>query len=431
MFPASGPLDGGVGVEDGLAHGGPRRGVHAPAQRVDVVSGRGLLVEAGEHQLGELVAGDALDRLVEGDHALFDELVGDAEGRRRRALAHAGLEHPQLAALDGELDVAEVAVVVLQRVHDAHELFVAVGVDAFQVGEGDGVAHTRHDVLALGVLEVVAVDAGAPGGRVAGEGDPGAGVHAEVAEDHGADVDGGAEVGGDAFLAPVERGAGGVPGLEDRPDGAGHLFAGVGREGAAGPVGDDLLEAIDETAEVVGVEVEVVGDALGLLGLLDRLFEEVAVDVLDRLAEHLDEAAVGVPGEALVAAPFGQAEDGLVVEADVEDGLHHARHGEPGPRTHAHQEWVVGAAQSAPHLLLQTHEVGLDLFVQAVGHAAVVEVVPARLGGDGEAGGNREAEVGHLGEVGALATEKILHVLVALGERVDVLGHGGTPSLSR
>ena len=31
------------------------------------------------------------------------------------ALADPGLQHPQLAALDGELDVAQVPVVVLQR----------------------------------------------------------------------------------------------------------------------------------------------------------------------------------------------------------------------------------------------------------------------------------------------------------------------------
>ena len=48
----------------------------------------------------------------------------------------------------------------------------------------------------------------------------------------------------------------------------------------------------------------------------------------------------------------------------------------------------------------------------------------AGLGGDREPGRDVQAHVGHLGEVGALAAEQVLHVPVALGEVVDVLGHG-------
>ena len=72
-------------------------------------------VELREHQLRQLGAGDPFERLVHGDQLLVDELGCDPEGRRCGALADAGLEHPQLAPLDGELDVAQVAVVGLER----------------------------------------------------------------------------------------------------------------------------------------------------------------------------------------------------------------------------------------------------------------------------------------------------------------------------
>ena len=52
-----------------------------------------------------------------------------------------------------------------------------------------GVADPGHHVLTLGVDQVVAVGGGVAVGRVAGEGDPGAGVLALVAEHHGLDVD--------------------------------------------------------------------------------------------------------------------------------------------------------------------------------------------------------------------------------------------------
>ena len=52
----------------------------------------------------QLCAGDALQRLFFADHAFFDQLYCDAEGCSRRALADAGLQHPELAVLNGELD---------------------------------------------------------------------------------------------------------------------------------------------------------------------------------------------------------------------------------------------------------------------------------------------------------------------------------------
>ena len=169
-------------------------------------------------------------RLVDGDELLVDELGGDAERRRGGALADPGLEHPELAALDRELDVAEVAVVGLQASHDGQQLFVRAGVEGREVVEGEGVADARDDVLALGVGEVVAVHARLPGRRIAGETDAGARGVAEVAEHHGAHVDRGAEVVGDALATPVEPRAVGVPRPEDGLDGEVELLAGVLRE---------------------------------------------------------------------------------------------------------------------------------------------------------------------------------------------------------
>ena len=84
--------------------------------------------------------------------------------------------------------------------------------------QGQGVADAGHHVLALGVDQEVAVVALGPGRRVAGEADAGTGVVVAVAEHHGLDVDGGAEIVGDALTDPVGHGPGPVPGLEHRLD---------------------------------------------------------------------------------------------------------------------------------------------------------------------------------------------------------------------
>ena len=154
----------------------------------------------------------------------------DPERRLGGALADPGLQHPELAALDGELDVAHVAVVLLERAHDLEQLVVRLLVDLLQVGERHGVADAGHDVLALRVLEVVAVHALGAGRRVAGERDARAGVHAAVAEHHRLHVDRGAEVLGDPLLAAVERGRGRCS-RSRRPRGW------PGRAARAGPAG--------------------------------------------------------------------------------------------------------------------------------------------------------------------------------------------------
>src|SRR6185437_6117196 len=98
---------------------------------------------------------------------------GHLQGGPPGALADPGLEHPELALLDGELGVAHVAVVALQAVEDVEELAVDLGEGGFEGGEGLGVADAGDDVLALSVDQEVAVLALVPGGRVPGEADAG------------------------------------------------------------------------------------------------------------------------------------------------------------------------------------------------------------------------------------------------------------------
>ena len=187
----------------------------------------------------------------------------DPERRLRGPLADPGLEHPELAALDGELDVAHVLVVVLERRHDREQLVVRGLVDLAHVGQRHRVADARDDVLALRVLQVVAVHALVAARGVAGEADAGAGVGAEVAEHHRLDVDRGAEVLGDLLLAAVEHGAVGVPRVEDGADGQVELLARLLRERPAGFLLDDRLVGLDQLLEVLDAEVGVGGACRG------------------------------------------------------------------------------------------------------------------------------------------------------------------------
>ena len=166
------------------------------------------------------------------------------------------------------------------------------------------------DVLALGVEEEVAGGPWRAVDLVAAEGDPGAGALAHVAEDHLLHVDGGAPLVGDAVDAAVLDRPRPVPGAEDRGDRAQQLLARLLGQLFAGLLGEDPLEVGDQAAQVGGLQLGVERDAALGLDRLDRLLEQHRVDPADDVAEHLHEAAVGVPGEALVAGLGGEAADG-------------------------------------------------------------------------------------------------------------------------
>ena len=152
----------------------------------------------------------------------------------------------------------------------------------------------------------------------------------------------------------------------------------------------------------------------------------------DDVAVHLDEAAVAIPSEARVVGGLLEGDDGLVVEAEVQDGVHHARHGVAGARADGDEErHALGGAELGAHDLLHVGDAGFHLRLQGGGIGALVGVVVgADFGRDREARRHRETDAGHLGEVRAFAAEEGLHRAVAVSFTVapgvdDLGGLGG------
>ena len=185
---------------------------------------------------------DPRERLVLGDDALVDHVGRDLHRGRRRPLGAARLEHVQPAALDRELEVLDVAVVALEPLGDLLELGVDLGQVVAHLADRLGRPDAGHDVLALGVREVLAEERLLAGVRVAREGDAGARVVAHVAEDHRHDVDRRAQVVGDLLVVAVVAGALAEPGGEDGLDREVELVERVAREVAAGVLADDRPE---------------------------------------------------------------------------------------------------------------------------------------------------------------------------------------------
>ena len=128
--------------------------------------------------------------------------------------------------------------------------------------------------------------------------------------------------------------------------------------------------------QVVRREVGVLLHAAGLLHLV-QLALELLADALafrgldafglfhDHVGVHHDQPAVGVIDEARVVGRLDHALGGLLVQADVEDRLHHAGHGLARARAHGDQQRVVRVAELLAHDLLDVLQARGNLGVEA------------------------------------------------------------------
>ena len=130
------------------------------------------------------------------------------------------------------------------------------------------------------------------------------------------------------------------------------------RKRLAGLVLDDLLVARRSTSRSAASSRSVsASHAARLLHGLELVLEHVLRNLEDDVAEHLDEAAVAVGGEPAVAGLLLQRLDGLVVEAEVENRVHHAGHRELRARPHRHEQRLLRVAQLAAGRLLELAQV--------------------------------------------------------------------------
>ena len=240
---------------------------------------------------------------------------------------------------------------------------------------------------------------------------------AHVAEHHGHDVHRGAQVVGDA------RGAAGSPGRacparSGTPPRSPAAAAPAGRPGTRGRTArcTMLPEAPgDGTGGRRRPEVGVVLHLPAGAPLGQHLLERLVADVQHHGAVHLDEPPVRVPGEARVAGERRQALHRLGVQADVEDGVHHPRHGELGARAAGDEQRVRRVAEPLARSAPRARAARRPRRPRAPSATLPDrEIGAAGLGGDGEAGRHRQPEPGHLREVGALAAEEGLDLVPGL-----------------
>ena len=247
------------------------------------------------------------------------------------------------------------------------ELLVNLRHIFLQLGDLFGRADAGDHILALGVNEIFAVKDLLARGRIAREGHARAAIVAHVAEHHRADVGSRPPIVRNAILPAIDDRPLVHPRAEHGPDGAPHLLVHVVREVFAGSVFDCFLEALNQLFQVVRGQVGVELRLLGVLELVHDLLERIDLSLGLRfqsqhhVAVHLDEAAVAIPTEALVAGFVNETLEGGFIQAKVEDRVHHARHADARAGPARNQERIFRIAELGAHRLFGLAQSLVDL----------------------------------------------------------------------
>ncbi len=120
------------------------------------------------------------------------------------------------------------------------------------------------------------------------------------------------------------------------------------------------LVEIGDALPVGGIEIGVELDALVLFLVVEDFLEMAVVHLEHDAGIHLDEAAIGVVGEALIAGELGEAFDGCRVETEIEHGVHHARHRGARAGADGDEQRTLGIAEAGAGELADARERGFD-----------------------------------------------------------------------
>jgi len=378
-------------------------------------------------QLAELACRNSCHCSFLVDQALFHHLNLRAKPAENRAFAISGLQHVQLAFLDGEFDVLHVLVMLFQNGTDAHQLVIHLCVDRTQGFNGLRSTDTGNNVLTLGIHQILAVELVFTGGGVAGECNTGTAGFSHVAEHHALDVDRRPKQAADVIHLSVLDGTIVVPGLEYGVDALEELVDRVNGKLFTGIALVQALIAGDDFLQILAVKFGVEALSLGILYVLEGALKFVVGNTHHHLAEHLHETAVAVPGKAFVFGLGNQGLDTGGVEPQIEDGIHHAGHRLCCSTANRYEQGILIIPELCPHQGFKLGKVLKHLIPQALGIGSIMgTIIRTRFSADCKARRHGKTNTGHIGEVCTFTAEQLFHLsrpfCLAGAEKIDILG---------
>ncbi len=153
---------------------------------------------------------------------------------------------------------------ILEAVRNLHKLLIALGQILFQSGDGLRRADACHNVLTLGIDQILAVNTLGARGRISGKGNACAGSFSHITKYHRLHVYRRAPIAWYIVHASVYNRPLVIPGTEHRLNGLHKLYFGILRELFTFVLFINILESDDDLFHVLGSQIRVKFNALGL-----------------------------------------------------------------------------------------------------------------------------------------------------------------------
>ena len=281
---------------------------------------------------------------------------------------------------------------------------------------------TGHDVFTLSIDQEFTHQAGFTGSRVTGKRNTGTAIVAHVTERHHLHVDRSTPGVGDIVVTAIHVRTRVVPRTEHRFDSAHKLFFRVRREVFADFRFIFRFELASEFFQIFGGEFHVLGHAFFFFHLVDEFFKVFFADFHNNVGIHLNKTTIAVVSPASIARFGSHGFDNIFVQTEVQDGVHHTRHGSASARTHRNEQRVFFVTEfhtgDAFHLVDVLHNLSLDVIVD---FTAIFIVLSASLSRNSEALRNRQTDFGHFSKVRTFTAQQLTHGRVAFAEQVHIL----------
>ncbi len=353
------------------------------------------------------------------NHTLVDEVASDTDCSCSSTFTVSGLKHIEFLLLNGKLHILHISVVVFQNLANVLELSVHFGKHFCHLGDRHRGANACDDVLALCVHKEFAHKTGFARCGVTSECNARAAIVAHIAERHHLYVDCGTPAVRDVVVHTIDVCARVVPRTENCFDSFKELFLRVGRERFADFLLILCFELACEFFEVVCGKFYVVSDAFSFFEFVDKSLKILLADFHNDVGEHLDKTSVAVPRPSCVAGLLCQHFHYVVVEAEVEDCVHHTGHRRSCARTNGNEKRIFFIAEFHTRFFFEFGDVFHNFrFDVVVDLFAVLIVLSAGFGSNRETVRNGETDVGHFRKVCAFTAEKFTHFCIAFGKLI-------------
>ena len=410
-----------VSSEDDLTAGSTRGSAQALAHRSSGLQSLGI--ELRVQQGVQVSRVDHQNCFFFGLVAFVYQVASDLQCSLSGSLTVTALQHVQLLVFNSEFHILHVVIVVLQSITNLDEFIVSFREFLCHLSDRHRSTNAGNNIFALCVDQELTHQLLFTGSRVTGKCNTGTRFVVQVTEYHRHYVNCGTPAVRDIVVTAIYVCTGVVPAAEYGFDRQLQLLYRVRREVCAQLVLVLSLELLSQSLQISSGQVYVELHALFFLHLVDELLEVLLTNFHNNVREHLDETSVGVVYKTLesrIRIALDHCSNNVVVQTEVQDGVHHTRHRSTCAGTNGNQKRIVQIAELLAvdlfHLLNAFHDLSHDFVVDL---AAILIVLCASLSGDGEALRYRKTDAGHLSQVCALASEKVAHGHVAFAEHIN------------